>query len=229
MADDTVRDTQLDAQQEASSSIETQTEATTVPPIKGASLQVEQEMKPRRQFLIWLWRVPVLLFFTAAGWALLRAYRTLFLRETAALEAEFVAAEPVPIISVNLLETRWQSSSWQAIEFTVAQTPAILVQSPEAVEGGLEIAGQHLIAFSRVCTHQGCAISLNREVDAIAAAYNYRPKAPSLVCPCHYSVFSVLEAGKAKSGPARLPLPRVRLENRAEVITATGIERYQPS
>lgn len=221
MADDTVLDTPTESSGQTKSSKQTASSGQTETP--------EQEAKPRRQFLIWLWRVPVLLFFSAAGWAVLRTYRTLFLRETAALEAEFVAAEPVPIISVNLLERQWQGSSWQAIEFTIAETPAILVHSPEAVEGGLEIAGQHLIAFSRVCTHQGCPVTLNRQVDAIAAAYNYRPKAPSLVCSCHYSVFSVLEGGEAKSGPARLPLPRVRLENRAGVITATGIERYQPS
>ena len=83
---------------------------------------------------------------------------------------------------------------------------------PGAIPGGLEVDGLHLAAFSRICTHMGCVVSLNRDAEAIAFAFNYRAPGPQLVCRCHLSVFDPDRAGRAVAGPAIEPLPRVRLE-----------------
>ena len=48
--------------------------------------------------------------------------------------------------------------------------------------------------------------------------------APALACPCHLSVFDPLGAGRAVSGPARDPLPRVQLEARGAELWAVGLE-----
>ncbi len=50
-----------------------------------------------------------------------------------------------------------------------------------------------VVAFSAVCTHQGCTVS---------------PAGAMLNCPCHGSVFDAL-TGKNLSGPAPSPLPPV--------------------
>ncbi len=63
-----------------------------------------------------------------------------------------------------------------------------------------------IVAFSKICTHAGCAISLYR-------APLSEPTSPqrALVCPCHYSVFDPADAGAVLSGPAGRPLPQLPL------------------
>jgi ubiquinol-cytochrome c reductase iron-sulfur subunit len=68
-------------------------------------------------------------------------------------------------------------------------------------------APEGLLAFSKVCTHAGCAVALYR-------APLYEPTAgepPALACPCHYSVFEVRRAAAVVSGPAGRPLPQLPL------------------
>src|SRR5439155_9568758 len=63
-----------------------------------------------------------------------------------------------------------------------------------------------LVAYSKICTHAGCAVSEYRYP-------SYEPTAPgpAVVCPCHYSTFSVTEGGKPIFGPAGRPLPQLPL------------------
>jgi ubiquinol-cytochrome c reductase iron-sulfur subunit len=63
-----------------------------------------------------------------------------------------------------------------------------------------------IMAFSKICTHAGCAISLYRApLDPSTAP------SPALVCPCHYSTFDVLDGGTVAFGPAGRPLPQLPL------------------
>jgi ubiquinol-cytochrome c reductase iron-sulfur subunit len=63
-----------------------------------------------------------------------------------------------------------------------------------------------IIAYSKICTHAGCAIALYRNP-------LFQPVEPShaLVCPCHYSTFDAGAAGKVLFGPAGRPLPQLPL------------------
>jgi quinol---cytochrome c reductase iron-sulfur subunit len=63
-----------------------------------------------------------------------------------------------------------------------------------------------VVAYSKICTHAGCAIALYRKP---TFAPN-QPK-PALVCPCHYSTFDPANNGKVLFGPAGRPLPRLPL------------------
>jgi ubiquinol-cytochrome c reductase iron-sulfur subunit len=63
-----------------------------------------------------------------------------------------------------------------------------------------------ILAYSKICTHAGCAISLYRAPLFAAAT----PK-PALVCPCHYSTFDPAAAGAVLFGPAGRPLPQLPL------------------
>ena len=67
-------------------------------------------------------------------------------------------------------------------------------------------APQGILAFSQICTHAGCAITLFRYPVAEETS-----KPPALVCPCHYSTFDVRRAAKPVFGPAVRPLPQLPL------------------
>ncbi len=63
-----------------------------------------------------------------------------------------------------------------------------------------------VLAFSRICPHAGCAISLFRY-----PLYEPTSPSPALVCPCHYSTFDVRNGGERIFGPAGRALPQLPL------------------
>ena len=63
-----------------------------------------------------------------------------------------------------------------------------------------------ILAYSKICTHAGCAINLYRSPLFPAA----EPK-PAFVCPCHYSTFDPATGGTVIFGPAGRPLPQLPL------------------
>jgi ubiquinol-cytochrome c reductase iron-sulfur subunit len=71
---------------------------------------------------------------------------------------------------------------------------------------------QGLMAFSKICPHAGCAISLYRYP-------TYGPTSvsqPAFTCPCHYSTFLPGDGGRVIFGPAGRPLPQLPLKIDAE-------------
>jgi ubiquinol-cytochrome c reductase iron-sulfur subunit len=67
-------------------------------------------------------------------------------------------------------------------------------------------APQGILAYSKVCTHAGCAIDLYRNPKFPALEPH-----PALVCPCHYSTFDPFTGGTVMYGPAGRPLPQLPL------------------
>jgi ubiquinol-cytochrome c reductase iron-sulfur subunit len=63
-----------------------------------------------------------------------------------------------------------------------------------------------IVAYSKICTHAGCAISLYR-----APLFPPAEPAPALVCPCHYSTFDPRNGGTVTFGPAGRKLPMLPL------------------
>jgi quinol---cytochrome c reductase iron-sulfur subunit len=59
-----------------------------------------------------------------------------------------------------------------------------------------------ILAYSRICTHAGCAITLYR-----APLFQPDEPTPALVCPCHYSTFDPATGGTVTFGPAGRDLP----------------------
>jgi ubiquinol-cytochrome c reductase iron-sulfur subunit len=64
-----------------------------------------------------------------------------------------------------------------------------------------------IVAYSKICTHAGCAVGVYR-----APLYDPLSPKPALVCPCHYSTFDPANAGAVLFGPAGRPLPQLPLE-----------------
>jgi ubiquinol-cytochrome c reductase iron-sulfur subunit len=67
-------------------------------------------------------------------------------------------------------------------------------------------APEGILAFSQICTHAACAVTLFRY-----PVYEPTSQPPALVCPCHYSTFDVRRAAKPIFGPAARPLPQLPL------------------
>jgi ubiquinol-cytochrome c reductase iron-sulfur subunit len=63
-----------------------------------------------------------------------------------------------------------------------------------------------IVAFSKICTHAGCALALYRK--PMFAPTDPRP---ALICPCHYSTFDPAAGGKVIFGPAGRKLPMLPL------------------
>ena len=63
-----------------------------------------------------------------------------------------------------------------------------------------------VVAYSKICTHAGCAIALFRKPTFPVV----EPK-PALICPCHYSTFDPTRGGNVIFGPAGRPLPQLPL------------------
>jgi ubiquinol-cytochrome c reductase iron-sulfur subunit len=67
-------------------------------------------------------------------------------------------------------------------------------------------APRGIVAYSKICTHAGCAVALYRKPRFAPAE-----PAPALVCPCHYSTFDPADGGKVTFGPAGRALPQLPL------------------
>jgi ubiquinol-cytochrome c reductase iron-sulfur subunit len=63
-----------------------------------------------------------------------------------------------------------------------------------------------IMAFSKICTHAGCAVNLFRY-----PKHEPTSEPPGLVCPCHFSTFDVRAAAKVVFGPAARSLPQLPL------------------
>ena len=75
-----------------------------------------------------------------------------------------------------------------------------------------------IVAFSKSCTHAGCAVSM-------FDSPKYDPPSPEarLVCPCHYSAFDPAAGGTVVYGPAGRPLPQLPLALAADgTLVAAG-------
>ena len=57
-----------------------------------------------------------------------------------------------------------------------------------------------IIAFSKICSHMGCAVAL------------YEQQTKHLLCPCHQSTFDVPNGAKVIFGPAARPLPQLAIK-----------------
>ncbi len=83
-----------------------------------------------------------------------------------------------------------------------------LPEPPTLLDG---VVDETLIAYSRLCTHAGCAVALYRDVDQ------------ALFCPCHQATFDARRAATPTAGPASTPLPQLPLGLAPEGhIIATG-------
>ncbi|MFE4860951.1 Rieske 2Fe-2S domain-containing protein [Streptomyces sp. NPDC056670] len=84
----------------------------------------------------------------------------------------------------------------------IAKAALMLVRiKPEDIKDKRELEWSHqgIVAYSKICTHVGCPISL------------YEQQTHHVLCPCHQSTFDLSDGARVIFGPAGHPLPQLRI------------------
>ncbi|MEI2809171.1 MAG: Rieske 2Fe-2S domain-containing protein [Nocardioides sp.] len=91
------------------------------------------------------------------------------------------------------------------VELQVAKSKSSLIvvrMEPDDIvpkKGRETWAVNGIVAYSKICTHVGCPISL------------YERTTHHVLCPCHQSTFDLADSAKVVFGPAARPLPQLPL------------------
>jgi ubiquinol-cytochrome c reductase iron-sulfur subunit len=116
-----------------------------------------------------------------------------------------------PILADAVSEGSFVTAFAQNADKENLGSPVVVVRvDPATLRLPAERAGwapQGIVAYSKICTHAACAISLYRS----PLSPTTQSRGPALVCPCHYSTFDVLDGGGVEFGPAGRPLPQLPL------------------
>ena len=116
-----------------------------------------------------------------------------------------------PLRADELLEDAFYTAFPESAERNTFAAPVVLVRLPEDAldlpQGRDGWAPAGIVAYSKICTHAGCAVSLYR-----TPKFDPAEPAPALVCPCHYSTFDPAAGGKVTFGPAGRALPQLPLQ-----------------
>jgi ubiquinol-cytochrome c reductase iron-sulfur subunit len=84
----------------------------------------------------------------------------------------------------------------------IAKAALMIVRlQPENIKDKKELSWSHegIVAFSKICTHVGCPISL------------YEQQTHHVLCPCHQSTFDLSDGARVIFGPAGHALPQLRI------------------
>lgn len=84
----------------------------------------------------------------------------------------------------------------------IAKDALMLVRiAPEDIKDdkSKELGFEGILAYSKICTHVGCPISL------------YEQQTHHALCPCHQSTFDLADGARVIFGPAGHPLPQLKI------------------
>jgi ubiquinol-cytochrome c reductase iron-sulfur subunit len=134
---------------------------------------------------------------------------------------KLVDENEIPIESKVLDEGSFLTAFPAGAEQNTFGAPIVVVRvDPATLElpaGREGWAPEGLLAFSKICTHAGCAVNLYR-----SPLYEPTSPSPALVCPCHYSTFDVRRGAQVVFGPAGRPLPQLPLRIADGLLVAAG-------
>ena len=77
-------------------------------------------------------------------------------------------------------------------------------------------AYQGHVAYSKICTHAGCPVGL------------YEQQTHHLLCPCHQSVFNVVDGCRRIGGPATRSLPQLPITVDADGFFVAQSDYHEP-
>jgi ubiquinol-cytochrome c reductase iron-sulfur subunit len=126
-------------------------------------------------------------------------------------EGRAIAAADVEEGSMELGFPEGADRSVFGAPLIIVRLPVAELELPPEREAG---APEGILAFSRICPHAGCAVSMYRH-----PSFEPNQPGPALVCPCHYSTFDPRRGGALEFGPAGRSLPQLplRLNERREL------------
>jgi quinol---cytochrome c reductase iron-sulfur subunit len=95
---------------------------------------------------------------------------------------------------------RGQEKEEMSASLILIRLPPSALRLPAQLKGYPAAGG--ILAYSRICTHAGCAINMYR-----SPLFQPDEPKPAFVCPCHYSTFDPATGGTVLFGPAGRNLP----------------------
>jgi len=97
-------------------------------------------------------------------------------------------------------------------DYPDASSPCALLKVEGPVPGGVG-PDRDIVAYSTLCSHQGCPVSYDKE-------------ARTFKCPCHFSIFDPEMEGQMVCGQATENLPRIVLDydERQDMVTAVAVD-----
>jgi ubiquinol-cytochrome c reductase iron-sulfur subunit len=115
-----------------------------------------------------------------------------------------------PLLADDVEEETFYTAFPQGADREQLGAPLVVVRLPtsqlDLPAGRQDWAPGGILAYSKICTHAGCAIALYRK-----PTFPPTEPRPALVCPCHYSTFDPARGGDVIFGPAGRPLPQLPL------------------
>ncbi|HEY1713774.1 MAG TPA: Rieske 2Fe-2S domain-containing protein [Solirubrobacteraceae bacterium] len=115
-----------------------------------------------------------------------------------------------PLRAADILHQSYYTAFPEGADKELIGAPLVVIRlDPDKLhlpEGRADWAPQGIMAYSKICTHAGCAVALYRNPKFPAVQ-----PSPALVCPCHYSTFDPFTGGAVTYGPAGRPLPQLPL------------------
>jgi ubiquinol-cytochrome c reductase iron-sulfur subunit len=121
-----------------------------------------------------------------------------------------VREDNVPVKAADIEQGTFYTAFAEGASHDLIGSPLVVVRvDPRDLKlprGRRGWAPQGIVAYSKVCTHAGCAIALYRK-----PKFPPTQDRPALVCPCHYSTFDPAAGGTVVFGPAGRDLPQLPL------------------
>ncbi len=115
-----------------------------------------------------------------------------------------------PFLAADIEEKSFYTGFPEGADMEDLGSPLVIVRlDPSKLQlpaGRAGWAPYGIVAYSKICTHAGCAVGLYR--NPLFAAVEPQD---ALVCPCHYSTFDPFTGASVIFGPAGRPLPQLPL------------------
>jgi ubiquinol-cytochrome c reductase iron-sulfur subunit len=122
--------------------------------------------------------------------------------------------EDIPVGSLTFAAPEGLGEDNADFHEQIAKAALMIVRiAPEDIKDKKERDWSHqgIVAFSKICTHVGCPISL------------YEQQTHHVLCPCHQSTFDLSDGGRVIFGPAGHRLPQLRISvNNEGYLEALG-------
>lgn len=125
--------------------------------------------------------------------------------------------EDIPVGSLTFAQPDGLNEADEDFQEQIAKAALMVIRlKPEDIKDKKELDWSHegIVAFSKICTHVGCPVSL------------YEQQTHHVLCPCHQSTFDLSDGARVLFGPAghRLPQLRISVNGEGNLVAMSDFE-----